>query len=426
MAQFAVCGLAATLAIGSMTVAVSRHVGTQQAIEDAKRVTRLAGEGIVAPHIDSAVLDGDPRALRRLDDVVRRRVLHDGIVRVKIWTADSRVVYSDDPGLVGDRFPLGDDERAALRGGSGVGAEVTGSSGAENRSERDAGKILEVYVPIRARSGRPLLFEAYTRFSAVSASGRRLWQAFAPALVGGLLLLLLATLPLGRSLARRLRDGQQAREALLRRSIDASETERRRIAADLHDGVVQDLVGVSYALSVEADRLDRDGTAAASVALRHGAAMARHSVRALRTLLVDIYPPTLHDAGLEAALCDLARTYTARGIETSVDIPAEIALDEPVERLLFRCAQETLRNTHKHASAGAAWLTVCRTGLLVVMEVRDDGRGFDRGATDTAGARRRGHFGLSVLGDLVADAGGGLDIDARPGRGTTVRVAIPG
>jgi signal transduction histidine kinase len=141
---------------------------------------------------------------------------------------------------------------------------------------------------------------------------------------------------------------------------------------------------------------------------------------------VDIYPPTLHRAGLAAALCDLAKMYTARGIETLVDIPAEIAVAEPAERLLFRCAQETLRNTHKHAGAGAAWLTVCRAGLLVVMEVRDDGQGFDAVALDAARGPRDGHFGLSVLRDLVADAGGEIDIDARPGRGTTVRVQIPG
>ena len=89
---------------------------------------------------------------------------------------------------------------------------------------------------------------------------------------GGLLLLWLVTLPLARSMARQ-------RERLLRRAIDASEQERRRIAADLHDGVVQDLVGVSYSLSAEADRVGDNG---ARTALRTGASQARRRSTARR------------------------------------------------------------------------------------------------------------------------------------------------
>jgi signal transduction histidine kinase len=126
----------------------------------------------------------------------------------------------------------------------------------------------------------------------VSASGRRLWTAFAPALIGGLLLLQLVNLPLAHSLVRRLRRGQEEREALLRRALDASQTERRTIAADLHDGVVQDLVAVSYSLSAEARRINGDHGGAPSRTLQDGAAKTRDSVRALRTLLVDIYPRT--------------------------------------------------------------------------------------------------------------------------------------
>jgi two-component system, NarL family, sensor kinase len=172
----------------------------------------------------------------------------------------------------------------------------------------------------------------------VSASGRRLWLAFAPALVGGLLLLQLVNLPLARSMVRRLGDSQRERERLLRRAVDASELERRRIAADLHDGVVQDLVGVSYTLSAEADRLENGDRPAA--ALRAGAAQARDSGRALRTLLVDIYPPSLHQAGLAATLGDLADTLSARGLATELHADDAPELPPDTEALLFRCAQE--------------------------------------------------------------------------------------
>ncbi len=182
MAQFAVTGLVATALIGLVAVAVMRRIGASEAIRDAKRVTRLAGEGIVEPNLSRGVLSGDPEALRALDRVVRARVLRDGIVRVKLWTADGRIVYSDEPRLIGARYAVDPADRAALRSG-GVEAEVSDLSRPENRFERTQHKLLEVYLPIRGPDGVPLRFEAYQRFSSVAASGRRLWLAFAPALL---------------------------------------------------------------------------------------------------------------------------------------------------------------------------------------------------------------------------------------------------
>jgi signal transduction histidine kinase len=419
--QFAVSGLLATLAIGAIAVAVIRHVGTQEAIRDAKRVTRLAGEGIVAPTVTAAAVAGDPAALGRIDRVVRDRVLGDDVVRVKVWAPDGRIVYSDEPRLIGARYRLNAEDREAFAA-QGVAAEVSDLSRPENRYEREAGKLLEVYLPIRGADGEPLLFESYQRFGSVSASGRRLWLAFAPALLGGLLLLQLVNLPLAQSLAGRLRRGQHEREALLQEALDASQTERRRFAADLHDGVVQDLVGVSYNLAAHAERLDgRDPEAGA--ALRDGAATTRESVRALRTLLVDIYPPSLHSAGLAAALGDVARTYTARGLQTSVAIDPDVEPGEETERLLFRVAQESLRNTYKHAAARTATVSVARHGDRLVLEATDDGRGFD--PASAAAAPEPGHLGFDLLRDRAAHAGGRLDVSSAPGRGTTVRMELP-
>ena len=422
MLQFALSGLLATIVIGLIGVAVLQHIGTREAIRDAKRVTRLAGEGIVAPLLSTAAVQGDPAALRRLDVAVRRRVLGDDVVRVKIWAPDGRIVYSDEPRLIGARYALDEEDRRTFRTHE-VAAEVSDLSRPENRYERQAGKLLEVYLPIRAADGQPLLFESYQRFSSVSASGRRLWLAFAPALLGGLLLLLLVTLPLARSLVRRLRRGQREREALLQDALDASQSERRRIAADLHDGVVQDLLGVSYNLTAHADRLNGEGETEAAAALKDGASTTRESVRALRTLLVDIYPPSLHRAGLAAALADLGRTYTARGLDTSVDVDGELRPAEETERLLFRVAQESLRNTFKHAQAERAAITVGRRGDEILLQAIDDGRGFDPSLVN--GAERSEHLGFELLRDRVEAAGGQLDVSSVEGAGTTVRVELP-
>ena len=424
VAQFALSGLLATVAIGALGIQVGRHLGTEMAIRDAKQATRLAGHGIVAPAITDRVARGDADAVADLDRLVHTHVLRDGVVRVKLWAADGRVVYSDEPQLIGRHYRLGAEARAVAARGEGVEVEVSQLARPENRFEDEADRrLLEVYLPIRGADGRPYLFEAYQSFSTVAAGGRRLWTAFAPALLALLLLLQLVNLPLARSLALRLRRGSEERAALLQRAVDASECERRAIAADLHDGVVQDLVSVGIGLDARAHELARDGHHDASTALREGAEQTRGGVHALRTLLVDIYPPRLQQSGLAAAVDDLAATTTARGVRTTVSAPPGRGLPDATARLLFRCAQESLRNTLKHAGAQRAWIAFAESDERVTMEVDDDGAGFD------VDARRAeapdGHIGLQSLADLVADAGGRLDVRSIAGAGTTVSVALP-
>jgi signal transduction histidine kinase len=418
VAQFAVAGLVAMILIAAATAAVSRHTGTTEAIRDAKELTAFAGHGIVEPNLTRGVLAGRPRALRRFDLLMHRRVLRDGIVRVKIWSRDGHVIYSDERRLIGAHYPLGGDELGALR----VEADVSDLSAPENRFERSYDKLLEVYLPIRAPGGKWLLFEAYHRYSAVSANGWRLWLAFVPALLGGLLLLQLVNLPLARSLARRLREGRREREALLEHALDASQTERRLIAADLHDGVVQDLLGVSYSLAADAARVNGSDPEAGA-ALRKGATQTRETVSALRALLIDIYPPSLQSAGLAAALGDLATTYGFRGIETTVAVPPGLTLPASTERLLFRCAQESLRNAYKHGGASHVWIRVRALDDGVRAEISDDGHGFD--VAVLADRAEQGHLGLTLIRDLVEEAGGRFEVDSRPSGGTTISVEVP-
>jgi two-component system NarL family sensor kinase len=116
-------------------------------------------------------------------------------------------------------------------------------------------------------------------------------------------------------------------------------------------------------------------------------------VRALRALLVDIYPPSLHQAGLVATLGDLADTLTARGLATTVDVDVAPALPEATEALLFRCAQEALRNAATHAGADHVTVTLRAAGDRARLEVADDGRGFDPAVLDERPAE--GHLGLA-------------------------------
>src|SRR5262249_59436480 len=156
-----------------------------------------------------------------------------------------------DPRLIGARYHLGLEDLAEFRG-SKAHAEVTNLSKPENRFERQFGRLLEVYLPIHTPSGLPLRYETYYRSSFISARGNRIFRHFVPAMLAALVLLALVQLPLAWWLARRVQRGQDERERLLRRAIEASDVERRRIARDLHDGVVQDLAAVSYSLAAAA------------------------------------------------------------------------------------------------------------------------------------------------------------------------------
>src|ERR671933_2076445 len=114
VATFALSGLVTVVLLGVVGVELLRRTGTDEAIRDAKRVTSLAGRGIVQPAITAPLLRGDLAAIARVDRVVRRNVLGESVVRVKIWTREGRIVYSDKLALIGARYHLHADDAAVL------------------------------------------------------------------------------------------------------------------------------------------------------------------------------------------------------------------------------------------------------------------------------------------------------------------------
>ena len=422
VARYAIAGLIALALVAVGGALVLDRVSEDEAVEEARRLATLAGRGVVEPALTDGALAGRPEALEALDLVVQERVLSDDVVRVKVWTPDGRIAYSDEPRLIGTRYVLGEDEQQAFATGD-TEAEVADLSKPENRFERDEGSLLEVYLPIRTPDGRQALFELYRRESAVTASGRDTLVAIAPVLIGGLLLLWLIQLPLAWRGARRLEAGARDRERLLEAALESSAMERRRVAADLHDGPVQSLAGLSYALAAAAQRAP-EGTDRATVdALREGAESAREGIRRLRAAVVDINPGRLHDEGLAAALDDLAAPLRARGVEVRLDVPADLAIPEGAEQLLYRAAGEALRNVAAHADAGHVGVSVVRDDGRARLRVQDDGRGFD--AATRARRRDEGHLGLALVEDLAAHLGGRADVRSAPGEGTVVELEVP-
>ena len=415
--QFIAAGLVALIALLVLTGWLSRRAAIEEAISDAQSATELLARSAIQPGMPKGLIDGEAAALDRFDRLVRHRVLGDWLVRVKVWDQTGRIVYSDEPRLIGERFELGAEELTALRE-SGADAELSDLSEPENRFERGADPLLEVYRQVRSPEGRPLLFEAYYRYSDVTQRGSQVLAGFQPITVGALLVFEALTIPLVWGLALRLRRAREERERLLLGAVEASDRERRRIARDLHDGVVQDLAGASFTLAAVSDEFSHDPGRSAT--LRGVAAAVRQSIRSLRSLLVEIYPPNLHTEGLAAALADLLATTPGSGLQTSLSVPERLELPEEDASLLWRVAQEAVRNARQHAGATRLSVRVSQQPDVVTLEVEDDGVGFSASAPAADG-----HVGLRMLRDLVEEHGGRLAVRSSPEAGTTLRLEVP-
>ncbi|MDP9224395.1 MAG: histidine kinase, partial [Actinomycetota bacterium] len=211
--------------------------------------------------------------------------------------------------------------------------------------------------------------------------------------------------------------GRQAEELAASRAriAQARDAERRRIQRDLHDGVQQEVVALAAKLATARQRLargDPDGDALDELQ----ADLHRH-LGHVRDFAHTVHPPVLADRGLlEAVEAQAAR------LPLPVVIEAEPALrgvryPEPVESAAWYLVAEALTNVLKHAAAHRVVVAVADTGASLVVEVRDDGRGFDP-------ADARG-LGLAGLADRMDTAGGWLRIRSDRHTGTRVRAELP-
>ncbi len=412
------------VAIGGILLA--QDLAERQAVSDAVDTSQLLAQSVITPNLENDLIQGDPAAKAALDDVVDGFIGDPtGIVRVKIWTADGRIVYSDEPELIGDTFSLGAQERRVLAT-SRFRADVSDLSEEENEFETGLGsdKLLEVYGPVFTPNGTPLLFETYRDYSVVDRRSGELWQGFGGVTVSSLLLFTVLLLPIVWRLLGRLKRAQGQREELLERAVDASIEERRRIAGTLHDGVVQELAATSFTVAGAAARAETHGDTQLAADLHGVAGTLRSSIGGLRSLLVDIFPANLRTGGLADALADLAAPLRSRGIEVTLDLEQDdIDLDPEVERLVFRITQECLHNVRRHSRASSVRIAWRQEGEEMVLDVVDDGRGFD--PAEVLASPREGHFGVRVLADVASAAGADLSVATAPGAGCHWRLRVP-
>jgi two-component system, NarL family, sensor kinase len=417
IAAFVAVGLLVLVAVSAGILVISERIARSNALAEAERAGTRLGQTLVAP-LMTEYLRGTPGAFEDLDRIVGYRLSDGSVTSVNVWTPQGEVLYSSDSELIGATFPPSDELRAAARGEVVSDVDDAPEEAYEGLAPEP---MLEVYAPMTA-AGQSLVFEAYYSYDRIAREAAALRWQIIPLAVGGIVVVQLVQIPIASSLARRARRNESERSELMARTLDASERERRAIAADLHDGPVQDLAGVSYALGALQLSMPPEQHA---IAERLGGAI-RHAVASLRRLMVEIYPPDLSGPGLGDALHDLAERLRGQGISPSVDAGPLPPLSPEVAAAVYRAAKESLTNVATHAQAEHVWVRLAETtderGAAVLLEVADDGVGFPDAGIDR---RTEGHLGLRLVIDRVAHLGGRVTCGERPGGGAVVTAVLP-
>ncbi len=227
-----------------------------------------------------------------------------------------------------------------------------------------------------------------------------------------------------RSLLKFLQEKDEDRTSLLRRTNSAIESERNRIARDLHDGPVQGVSAASLSLEaallmIGAGDVDRGVDVLAKVRKELA-----DEADALRSLMSGLRPPVLEERGLIPALREaVTRFGIEQGVETDLVGTLPRPMSSDLETLAYRVVQEALTNAAKHARAGRVVVSVETTATSLRVEVEDDGRGFDSAMTREF--LRQGRVGLASMRERVELANGTFVIRSNPGRGTSIVATLP-
>lgn len=217
---------------------------------------------------------------------------------------------------------------------------------------------------------------------------------------------------------RRLQTREQAHERFSEQLVAAQESERGRLAREIHDGISQRLVSLSYHLDAALTLLDRPEPRAARADLESARDLAGTALGEARTAIGALRPPVLDDLGLGGALAALARELPDAVVRLDLD---DRRMPEHVEVALYRIAQEALQNVRKHARADRVTVRLGVAGDHVRLAVTDDGVGYDTSPLGPAGTG----YGLASMRERAELIGGTARVDSRPGSGSTVAVTAP-
>ncbi len=352
-------------------------------------------------------LDALTRVARRISET------HDEDDAQRVVVSEARALLHADSALLLVRGPSGEMRTAAFDGVRGIEPDeddllrVLADDGSLRRG-RDAlvavpaGDGSTAFIVVSRTQGAPFT-ESDMEFL------RNLADQAAVALANGRLLS-----GLQREQAQRLALGASI--------VLAQETERRRVAEDIHDGPVQELVGVGLMLDALSADL-RDGPAEVVADVNRAAAAAREAVRALRRAISDLHPMALEELGFTAAVRTLVERIAWRGARVDLDLSAADQLSDTNRTLAFRIVQEAVANIVRHAEPQVVSIAAATADGAVVLTIRDDGVGFD--PDDARPGVAEGHLGLAAAQERAALAGGRLSIESSREGGTTLTLTLP-
>lgn len=226
-------------------------------------------------------------------------------------------------------------------------------------------------------------------------------------------------------LHRQLTARERAHENFAEQVIAAQESERRRVAGDIHDGISQRLVSLTYRLDAAARLVDAGEQASAAEQLEKARDLVDLTLGEARSAISGLRPPVLDDLGLAGGLASLAASTPEVDLELALD---DRRLPEHIEVALYRIAQEGVQNVVKHSRALVASVSFAVRDGVARLEIADNGVGFDtsRGIGLVAGAELPSSgYGMLSMAERAELVGGTLEVRSRPGAGTTVAVAVP-
>ena len=218
-------------------------------------------------------------------------------------------------------------------------------------------------------------------------------------------------------LHRQLSARERAHENFAEQVIAAQENERRRLAGDIHDGISQRLVGLTYRLDAAARAIDDSDDAAAVEQMEKARDLVDLTLAEARSAISGLRPPVLDDLGLPGALASLASSTAEVDLELHLD---DVRLPEHIEVALYRIAQEAVQNVVKHSRALRASVSFTVREGVARLEVVDRGAGFD-----TAPGVPTNGYGMLSMAERADLVGGALVVSSRPGNGTSVTVTVP-
>lgn len=439
----------AILVIGMAAIGtwIGRQIETS-AVNRTAAISAVYVESILAAQLygwpNIGTLDSESHAA--LDHLFVEGPLSRKVVRFKLWDADGRIVYSSDHAQLGLRFPVKGRLAEAFKGT--LQAKVSNLDEADNLPEQaNWQRLLEVYVPARVGNQGKIISVAEFYLSVenldhdIRAAQIRSWAMVAIAALAIYLLLFSLVRRASHTIHDQQRDLRQQLQQL-RTALDENDRMRERlreagastttlneeflirIAADLHDGPAQ---MIAFALM----RFDEFSAAChgcksspddAAQDLRsiHGALQS--SLRDVRKISSGLAIPGIADLPLAETARRAVRDFEHTSGQT-VQAEIDATLDKAplaVKITVYRLLQESLTNCWRHAPGGAPQVRVHLADGAALIEITDQGAGFDPHAAAVAG-----RLGLNFMRERVRLLGGIFEVDSAPGRGTCIRARLP-